>query len=483
MMRRSLALLALVALLFFAAGAQAEVVDTLTADSFDDYISSHKYVVVEFYAPWCGHCKHLAPEYEAAAEILKSEDIHLAKVDATVEADLASRFEIRGYPTLKMFVEGEISEYKGGRVKNEIVTYLRKKFGPAVAELANAEALEKAKKDNQVIVVAFLEKASGAAFEAFERHAKTDDKISYFYTTDAAVAAAEEVSVPGIALFKQFDEGKNVFEGDASKTTEIASFVSGNSVPLVIPFDMSVVQTIFSSPQEKVAFLFRTEDEAEELDAAFHALAKEFRDLAVFATSDWSESRLNQYVSVAPDNGPVFTLLNTPRGSQIQKFPLEGKLTPESMKAHLEGFKTGTIKPFFKSAPVPADNDGPVTVIVGKNFDEVVLDSDRDVLLEVYAPWCGHCKKLAPTWEELGEHFAKDSNIVVAKMDGTENEVDGLVANGYPTIKFYPAGSKTAGSGSSYNGGRDLDSLIQFLESSRKSSPSKEAAADTHDDL
>lgn len=55
---------------------------------------------------------------------------------------------------------------------------------------------------------------------------------------------------------------------------------------------------------------------------------------------------------------------------------------------------------------------------------KINLKSDKDVLIEFYAPWCGHCKSLAPKYDALAEKLAGVPSVMIAKMDATENEID-----------------------------------------------------------
>lgn len=75
--------------------------------------------------------------------------------------------------------------------------------------------------------------------------------------------------------------------------------------------------------------------------------------------------------------------------------------------------------------------------MVSSNFDEVAFNKEKDVLVEFYAPWCGHCKQLAPIYDQLGEKFKDHNTVVVAKMDATVNELEHTKIQSFPTLKLY----------------------------------------------
>ena len=100
--------------------------------------------------------------------------------------------------------------------------------------------------------------------------------------------------------------------------------------------------------------------------------------------------------------------------------------------------------------------------VSAQDFDETVKNSKEDLgwMVKFYAPWCGHCKKLAPIWDELAEFYKDEKDLIIAKFDSTLNEAEGVEIKGYPTLIFYPKDNKN---GVSYDGERELEDFKKWL--------------------
>jgi len=440
-----------------------------TTDNWDEVVNDGTTVLVEFYAPWCGHCKSLEPEYAKAATKLKEEgsEVKLAKVDATIETKLAEKFGVQGFPTLKFFKKGAALEYGGGRTENEIVNWLKKKTGPPATELADAEAVKKFTDARDVAVVGFFNDRESELAKAFIKAADSIDSIEFGI---AAPSSSGDLAVTGdkIVLTKKFDDKRADYTGEA-KSEDIAAFAKSESVALVTEFTDEAAPKIFGGDIKSHILLFiskKAENFASTIET-FTETAKAFKGKVLFIYIDTDvedNGRILEFFGLKAADAPTMRLIKL-EGDMTKFVPESNELSVEKITSFVQAYLDGTLKPFLMSADIPEDWDkNPVKVLVGKNFKEVAMSAEKNVLVEFYAPWCGHCKQLVPIWDKLGEKFKDSADIVIAKMDSTANEVEEVKVQSFPTIKYFPK----EGGVVDYNGGRTLDDFVKFLESGGK---------------
>jgi len=436
----------------------------LNDKNFEVAIKSNPFILVEFYAPWCGHCKQFAPEYSGAAKQLKQANppIPLAKVDATAELKLAEEYGVRGYPTIRLFIDGRDQEYTGGRTEQSIVTWVLKKAGPPAVQLGEVGAAEAFEGENRLAVVGLFEEATPRA--AFEQAARQVEDVMFAYSTASEVAARYEATVPSLKMFFPHDEKSATFAGNLQDATEIENFVKAYRQPIVTEFSGETAPEIFGDGRP-IVFLFRDKDEkgqAAEKAMQKVAVGLERRMLVSIAgSSEPMDQRLMDYVSVEPEELPAVRLVTNPMGS-MSKYRLEGEVTEDSILSTVRDFEAGRLKPYLQSEAVPSSQPGPVQVLVGSTFESVVKDTSKDVLVKFYAPWCGHCKKLEPVYTAVAKKLEGVPSIVVAKIDATANDVEGVEIEGFPTLKFWRAENKDEPL--DYDGDRDVDSFVAWLE-------------------
>ncbi|XP_029293771.1 protein disulfide-isomerase A2 [Cottoperca gobio] len=444
----------------------------LHINNFATALSENQYLLVEFYAPWCGHCKKLEPVYAEAAGKLKGEEatIRLAKVEATEEKELAEEFNVGGFPTLKLFMNGDRKqpiEFTGKRSAEGIIQWMKRRAGPGAPVLDSADSAAQFIDSHNVTVVGFFDNLESEVAKVFKELALDFTDAEFAVSASPEVFQKYEVKANSVVLFKKFDDGRADFslseEGKLDKKN-LTTFIKDNSLELIIPFSQETAEQIFTSKILVHSLLFinsSVQSQTALMDES-KTIAKEFKGKMMFVVLDVTEalSHVLKYFGVSESDVPTVRIINMDTGHKFNT--ASGDFTVNSLRQLCQDVVDGTAKPYYRSEEIPEDwNKGHVKVLVGKNFESVALDPTKNVFVEFYAPWCGHCKELTPIWEQLAEKYADKEDIIIAKMDSTANEVESVSVDGFPTLKYFPAGGKEV---VDYTGNRDLETLSKFLD-------------------
>jgi len=314
------------------------------------------------------------------------------------------------------------------------------------------------------VIGVFADQTTDAA-KAYLAAASSIDDIPFAITSSAEVAAEHKIEGEAVLLLKTFDDGRAVLAEDITEAG-VAAFIAGESLPLVVDFNQETAQKIFSGDIKShlLAFLSAKADSHADDVAMLQSIAKENKGKMLFVTINTDEDdhkRILEFFGITESELPTFRAIQL--GEDMAKFkPDDDKIEAENIKAFVAKFLAGELKQHLMSEEIPEDWDAAgVKVLVGKNFHEVAMNTEKNVLVEFYAPWCGHCKQLTPIWDKLGEKYADHANIVIAKMDSTANELEEIKVQGFPTIKLIKAGDNSI---VDFDGERTEAGFVKFLD-------------------
>ncbi|KAK4747676.1 hypothetical protein SAY87_014262 [Trapa incisa] len=330
----------------------------LEESNLDTAIASFDYILVDFYAPWCGHCKRLSPELDAAAPVLSGlkEPVVIAKIDVDKYKRLADKHNIDGFPTLKLFVHGVAMEYHGPRKADLLVRFLKKFVSPDVSIL-----------DSDAAIHEFIE-AAGVSFPIFIGFGLDESVLSDLgrkYKKKAWFSVAKDFSedamvsydfdnVPAlVGIHPSFNE-RNLFYGPFEGKF-VEDFVKQNFLPLVVPINSDTLK-LFSDDDRKIVLTImedENDDDSQKLVKLLKGAASANRDL-VFAYvgvkqfEDFTDSFVSDKKTELPKmviwdgNEEYFTvidcevILKEDQGTQITKFIQgyrEGRTVPKRINA------------------------------------------------------------------------------------------------------------------------------------------------------
>jgi len=382
---------------------------TLTADNFEEQVGDENLWFVEFYAPWCGHCKSLAPHWEKAATKLDGR-MKLGAVDATVEDALGKQFGVTGFPTIKVFTAGslEAEDYNGGRTTETIIAEANKLLGTAGSD--NAEEEEAEEDDGEPSAVVVLTDASFAEATATDdlwlieffapwcghckklapewKKASVElDGIVKIATVDATVntAIANKYEVKSYPTIKYFSEGEELpyeFQGGFMASGIVshakATLLDHNTKPKEV---LELIgQAVFEEQCATlclVAVLPHVLDSGVEGRNAYLSMisdqAKKYklRDIGFVWSSAVDQTAMEDTLEMSGKGYPAMAVLNVKKARYI---PFTSSFTPEGVAAFLGQVLNANVA----SVPLPVLKFADVTPWDGKEGVAPVDDWEDD---------------------------------------------------------------------------------------------------------
>uniref|UniRef100_H3CG96 Protein disulfide-isomerase n=1 Tax=Tetraodon nigroviridis TaxID=99883 RepID=H3CG96_TETNG len=457
---------------------------------FDYLAKEHETMLVKFYAPWCGHCKKLAPAFQKAASRLKG-TVSAGEVDCTASTETCSRFGVSGYPTLKIFRSGKDSApYDGPRSADGIYEYMKRQTGPDSLHLRTDEDLQSFVSNYDASIIGVFSGEDSSRLSEFLRASSLlREQFRFAHTTDLKLGEKYGVDSDGgarsVLLFRP-PRLKNMFEDsmvafrDHLTISSLRRFIRDHLYGL--SYGLCPHMTLETRERLRLRDLLTAfydldyrhnsrgsnywRNRVHVSDPRVMKVASKYggRGLtfSVASRKDFRSELEEDFGLGLSDGGelPVVTI-RTKMGHKYtmrEEFTRDGK----SLERFVDDYLAGRLKPYVKSEPVPERNADAVKAVVAESFDAVVNQPGKDALVLFYSPTCPHCKKLEPVYRELARKLEAEGSLVVVKMNAVDNDVPlGYDVRGFPTIYLARAGRKDEPV--RYEGSRELRDLLRFL--------------------
>ncbi|XP_076997843.1 protein disulfide-isomerase-like protein of the testis isoform X2 [Tamandua tetradactyla] len=399
--------------------------------------------------------------------------IGFGKVDITVEKELREEFDIKKAPEVMLFFEGNRSEpisCKGVVESTALVVWLRRQISQKAFLFANTKQMVEAVESRPLIIIGFFQDVEEEVAELFFDVIKDYPELTFGVISIGNAMGHFHVTLDSVLVFKK---GKVVNRqeliNDSTNKIILNQVIKQQLTDLVIEYNTESKDLIYELHilNHMLLFASKSSESFAVIIQHYKLASKEFQNKILFIlvnTDEPRNGRVFEYFRITEVDVPSVQILNLSSDARY-KMPAD-EITYKNLKKFGRSFLNRSAKKHQSSEEIPKYWDqGPVKQLVGKNFNIVVFDKERDVFVMFYAPWSEKCIALFPLLEELGRKYQNHSTITIAKIDITANDIQLMYLDRYPFFRLFPTDSQQA---VIYKGEYTMKGFSDFLESQIK---------------
>ncbi|XP_021023382.1 protein disulfide-isomerase-like protein of the testis isoform X2 [Mus caroli] len=444
----------------------------LTPAGLTQTLNETRFLMVIFHNPSLKQSRKLAKELGKAAEIFGKgkNGLGFGKVDITKETELQQEFDITHAPELKLFFEGNRLKpisCKDVVESTALVVWLRRQISKKALLFNNSEEVADFVKSRPLVIVAFFQDLEEEVAELFYDTIKDFPELTFGAIQIKNSFGRFHVILDSVLVFKK---GKIVKRqeliNDSTNKDHLNQVIKQQLTGFVIELNPENKDLIYELNilNHMLLFISKNSEPYSTISRHYRQIAKEFQNKILFVLVNADEpknKRIFEYFQISRVNVPSVQILNLSSDARY-KMPTDD-INFESLKKFCNSFLSKTAKIHKSSEEIPKYWDqGPVKKLVGKNFNVVVLDKEKDVFVMFYAPWSEKCRVLLPLLEELGIKYQNHSTVIIAKIDITANDIQLANPEQYPFFRLFPTDSQEA---VMYKGEHTMKGFCDFLES------------------
>ncbi|GAW82359.1 protein disulfide isomerase [Plasmodium gonderi] len=483
---------------------------SLDLDDFEELLNDDKiFTFLIVYTHWCHKSRLVLENVDKMSNLLKYDNnLKIAKINAAVNSGIIERLNVYSYPSLFMIKKNEIHKYKGTPSIKDTLLWIYKYLDDSVYIINNNNKLDMfleleeynnsilffvSRKENNIKLVKELVDICTSTGKSFCFSIINPTIISYFenqIVSEKYHFNYEEVQNKDIygILFKRDDFIQYFYLMDESlsllydsnytseeKKQKLSEWIEKKIEPLVIKFHEYYFPLFFSNNSVTFFILYKDINKLNKMDII--KCAKKYQNItfSICGSTEIYEKRLLNELLIENIKNPVMRITEFKNHNTIpyKYVPLNDniEINEKNIDEFIKGYLTNK-KYFYRKSerPLPDEfNNGYVKIIVADTYDEYVFDSNKNVVVLFYAPWCGHCYKFEPVYREIGKRLKLygrkyknyHNDIVISKIDAVNNEIYDVTIEGYPTILLYTKTNKKEPI--KYSGPRTVEHIIFWI--------------------